>query len=838
MNFFLQNFLVKCFKNFFEVIVLIFFENLSNSQTEEEVKNIFAKFFNLKLDTKNKIDLYTPQILFEFKLDANLKNISTRATCIAQTLYYLRRLKFGLNGEIRKLSNFFAVITKNFALIAETKNFSKFYTNKNFDWDLAPSSPCKKLVAALADNNFVKNLHIYNFSVAEDEKNFIDEIKNKFAGQTELFLNRKIITENNFFPVFEYWQKLFGEYVENGRKSSEYFITDIEIGKTDFIFGRKSLIFRMSDGSIIEKFLPINDYKYFWDIYEKISNPREVISIRQKMDRMTEPRLRRFTGEFFTPINFANKAADYLSRVVGENWFKSGNFRLWDMCAGTGNLEFAMPAESWKFCYISTLNPDDANYCKKIYPDATVFQYDYLNDDVEKFFGKQENIFEGVKLPEKLYRDLQNPDLKWIIFINPPYAMATNNQKKILQNKSGVSMTKIRDLMTADNLGKSSQELFSQFIYRISKEFKNKNAWLGIFSTLKYVNAEADQIVREKFFQYKFESGFTFSSKNFDGCNGQFPVGFLIWNLAEKISLDKQKIILDVFNSDVEKIATKSFSSNDKKFFLNKWFQRPKNIKKFPPMKSGLNFGFENQGRVDRVAENFLAGFMIKGNDFLNQNSIAILSGPYASHAGYSITEKNFEKSMIIHAVRRIPKATWLNDRDQFMQPLKKISAEFISDCVIWSLFSNSNQTVSLRNVEYEGEIYRMKNNLYPFKIAEVSLWENSSPDIKLQIAIEREDRFAAEWIFNNKKNFSAESLRVLNCGREIYKDFYKNFAELNIAKWKIFDWDAGWYQVRMSLKEIDYDFEKFSAEFKKLGEKILPQIYELGFLRDEVKYF
>ena len=61
---------------------------------------------------------------------------------------------------------------------------------------------------------------------------------------------------------------------------------------------------------------------------------------------------------------------------------------------------------------------------------------------------------------------------------------------------------------------------------------------------------------------------------------------------------------------------------------------------------------------------------------------------------------------------------------------------------------------------------------------------------------------------------------------------------ELNIAKWKIFDWDAGWYQVRMSLKETGYNFEKFSAVHKNWGEKILPQIYELGFLRDEVKYF
>ena len=41
-----------------------------------------------------------------------------------------------------------------------------------------------------------------------------------------------------------------------------------------------------------------------------------------------------------------------------------------------------------------------------------------------------------------------------------------------------------------------------------------------------------------------------------------------------------------------------------------------------------------------------------------------------------------------------------------------------------------------------------------------------------------------------------------------------------------------------MSLKEVGYDFEKFSALHKALGEKILPKIYELGFLRDEVKYF
>ena len=59
---------------------------LLDAATEEELKNFFAKFFRLKLSTKNYIDLYTPQILFEFKYDAPLKNVQTLAAVVAQTL--------------------------------------------------------------------------------------------------------------------------------------------------------------------------------------------------------------------------------------------------------------------------------------------------------------------------------------------------------------------------------------------------------------------------------------------------------------------------------------------------------------------------------------------------------------------------------------------------------------------------------------------------------------------------------------------------------------------------------------------------------------------------------
>ena len=804
-------------------------KNLAEASTEEELKNFFAKFFHIKLSTKNFIDLYTPEILFEFKLDAPLKNLPVRAKTVAQTLYYIRRLKFGADSRVP--SKNICVVTKNLAVFYSTAHFENFYNDKKiYDWDLAASSPCKKLVAALAEDELLKTCHVYDFAAPEDENNFIALINRNLSAQFSLFDDKKEITEQNFYQIFKLWEKIFGADVVNGHKPSEYFLLDAEDGKTEIL--RHGILFRMSGGERLEKPLNLDEYKHFWSVYEKISSPRNVIAIRQKMDRMTENTLRRFTGEFFTPLDFAQKAIDYLARTVGENWFKSGKFRLWDMAAGTGNLEFNLPVDALPYCYISTLLKDDADYCAKIFPTASVFQYDYLNDDVNFLVNGAELEKLGVvrKMPKKLVDDLKNPELRWIIFINPPYATASNFERsKNRRDKDGVSMTKIRELMTEENLGAVSRELFAQFIYRISREFANRQAWLGIFSTLKYINSNNDQKFRDKVFRYSFERGFVFSSKNFHGCKGQFPVGFLIWNLGKNFPIEEQKISLDVLNPDVDKIATKTFHPARNENFLSRWVKRPKNTKIFPPMSSGLNFAFNKKISCDRIPDGFLASLMC-WNDFLHQTYTAILSGPYGTAGGMSITAENFERYMVIHAVHLIPKATWLNDRDQFMQPTQKLSAEFVADAVVWSLFAPSNQTVSLRGVEYGGEIYRMKNNFFPFLLEQVRSWRCTSPEIRLQLARAAEDRFAAQWLQKHRAELSAEASGVLSEGRALYKKFFAELERLDVARLKITDWDAGWYQVRMALGA--------SVDLSALSGKLLPQIYTLGFLRDEVRYF
>lgn len=817
------------------------YSKLNNCQTEEEVKSEFARFFKFKINTKDRFDHYTEEILYEFKYDKNINNLKVRSKVIAQTLYYIRSLKY--KGSSRPVPPNVCIVTKNKALIFETHQYNKLYTvEKKYDWDRAPSIPCPVLVEDVCKHVSTKNIHIYDLSNNQEEDLFIEKLNECKNTQITFFdTEKKVINEDNFLDVYEYWNKLFGEYVNEGedkRKISEYFISDIEYGKSS-IFDESSVVFKLGEGNAKIKNLPLKDYNYFWEVYEKVRDVNIIYSIRQKIDRISEDYKRRFTGEFYTSIEAANKAIRYIEKIAGVKWYQSGDWRIWDMAAGTGNLEFPLPTSALEYCYISTLLEDDVNYCKRIYPSATVFQYDYLNDDVS-FLSDPSLINKGLnyKLPKKLLDDLNNPNIKWIIFINPPFVTSNIARKNTgKKSKDNVSDTLIRIEMEKEGLKESSRELFSQFIYRIHKQFNGKNAYLGIFSKIKYINSSNDQNLRDKIFKYKFENGFMFSSKLFHGTKGKFPIGFLIWNLSKEKDLEKQKITLDVYNENYEKYGQKQIISENKDRFLSKWVDRPKTTKIMPPFKSAITIGSSNSDVRDRVSDDFIASLMCQGNDFQNQNNTAILSGPYVSAGAYSITRDNFEHSMIVHTVRRLPRADWTNDRDQFYQPnTDYIPDDLINDCVVWSLFSDSNNAVSIKEIEYKNEKFQINNNLFPFLLEDIKSWECHLNDIKAQIFSANEDRFVAQWLKNRK--LSPESKIIIDRAKKIYKLFYK---EVHLSKWKSYKislWDVGFWQVKMVLKELgigEEDIKELKYMHNKLGNKILPQLYEYGFIPQQV---
>lgn len=209
---------------------------------------------------------------------------------------------------------------------------------------------------------------------------------------------------------------------------------------------------------------------------------------------------------------------------------------------------------------------------------------------------------------------------------------------------------------------------------------------------------------------------------------------------------------------------------------------------------------------------------------------------------------------MVLHAVKKIPKATWTNDRDAFYAPNgcalgdRALPDEFVTDSVVWSAFADSNYAVSLRNVEYQGHVWQIANQMYPFLLDEVRQWQCAHSDIAAQLAAANEDRFLAKWLKEHK--LSSEAHAVLNAARELYREFYANMTHTPWMDWKIETWDVGFYQVRNAMKNYSASSapSRLCVESNPLADlrtvhnalrmKLLPQIYTLGFLNPDVEYF
>ena len=893
------------------------YDTLRQCAKEEEVKAEFCKFFKMKIFALRGIDHYTERVLFEFKYDRNFRSAENVARVLAQVMYYARMLKFGAGLTKYPLPPYICVVDKNEAFFVETKDYAKFYSSKGdrYDWDRAPSTPCPNLVVDVlgfltqrrrgAEDAECTNLpYIYDLTNPAEEEQFVAKCRQRLLAQANFFdlLEKKTITEDNFLDVFEYWDGLFGAYVRNGRKSSEYFFADIEQGKS-IVAQDGQVLFSVSGAEgYIPKTIQPDKYSHFWQNYEKVPPPA-MTRIRQKADRLTEDFRRRFTGEFYTPVEFAAKGLEYIERTVGREWWKRGDVRLWDMAAGTGNLEFELPSSALPYCYISTLEAEDAKYCQKIFPAATCFQYDYLSDDIPALAG-QMTFGQMRKMPPNLVADLANPDIKWIIFINPPFAMASVVGDTLGKtSKDSVSMTPIREWMHKEGYGEASRELFTQFLFRISKEFKHKQAQLCMFSPLKYINSNNDQKIRDGFFQYQYERGFIFPSMAFQGTRAHFPVGFLVWNLAHKKHLSQQVITLDVFNLNVEKIGTKSVPSVSRDRLLNKWCPRPKwDGKSIMPMfSSALKLQPDNKDPRDHIAPGFLLSLSCGRDDFQHQNMVFMLSSPYASAGAFSVTPENFEKAMVLYTVKKIPEKNWTNDKDTFYAPkcddvtggtgvppvqngrdgrspsVTSLPDEFVADCVVWAAFSAKNNCVSLRNVEYKGRMWQIANQMYPFLLDEVRQWPCAHGDIAAQLASANEDRFLAKWISARGGRLSSAAVAVLDAARALYREFYANITHTPWMDWKIETWDVGYYQIRNAMKNVELwncgnvetaisqcgigsampmdnsaipqshnstipqshnPLDVLRAAHDALRAKLLPQIYSLGFLNPDVEYF
>ena len=393
------------------------------------------------------------------------------------------------------------------------------------------------------------------------------------------------------------------------------------------------------------------------------------------------------------------------------------------------------------------------------------------------------------------------------------------------ENKVGVSKTMVAKVL--DKTGYATRELFIQFLLRIKNEMPT--ATIALFSKLKYVNAPNFEAFRE-IWPARFLGGFVVPSKAFDGLRGDFPIGFLIWKTkSEKSAEQLSEIPVEVLNRIAEPVGEKTFYNPPKNRLLSTWIKRVKsNNQDAIPLKNAVSPTISVKDvRGTKWADDAIASIIAPGNDLQHAGLTAALSSGYCSAGGFFVTTVNLWQAVIVFSVRRLIKPTWLNDRDQFLQPTGPLTEAFKNDCLVWMLFNGSNLTASADGLEWNGRQWSIVNHFIPYTEAEVNAPGRFESDFMVQ--------------YMAGKTFSTEAAAVLAEGKKLWQAYFAHTDVRSVREeLKLARPDVGWYQVRKALQARNssgdfapVSFQHFEAAYKTLTEKLQPMVYELGFLRN-----
>ena len=789
------------------------YTQLQTAKSEEDVKDAYIKALGLKQYTKGLIDIQTREIWFEAKdTDRN-----SSYAMFTQLLHYVQ---VALNkGE--PVPPFLAVIDTEKAAIMKSADVLPFLDKKTITWGKSASQFTQE---ALDEISAYIGTYFVSFRMKTHEDEFISTVK---AAIKSGDIIRTQITPDNLKQVFDKWVAMVGREIV-GVSEEDYallFFADImhdgtvsthanlpaelmhKNGAPVFSLGGKNFDLGNKEG-----------YRQFWAIYHRPPKSEYRDYLLERRDSLIPYDERSFKGAYYTPLHVVDKAYDKLTETLGANWQK--DYIVWDMCCGVGNLE--VKHSNPRNLYMSTLDQADIDVMKatKTCVSAQRFQYDYLNDDITED-GKIDYSLSN-KVPKGL-RDAVAAGKKILVLINPPYAEVGTGADS--GNKAGVANTKFA-ATAMSQYGKASNELFTQFVARIAQEIPS--ATLAMFSKMKYVNAPNFEKLRDVW-HVKYLGGFIVHSKSFDGLKGNFPIGFLIWKTDNKNPETHSftSIAVDVLDKAAQPIGEKSFFNLPNSSLLNVWLKRPKkNAQAALPLKNAIAPA-TSEPRVSSWSDGAI-GYMYCGkNDLQHANQQTVLfSAPYGQGDGFYINHHNLWQAAVVYSVRRIIKPTWLNDRDQFLQPTEPLTDEFKTDCLLWMLFNGSNLTASANDLEWNDKKWSIVNHFIPFTEAEVNAPDRFESDFMVQ--------------YLAGMTLSAEATAVLDAGRTLWKAYFAHTDVRTVRdQYKLNRADVGWYQIRNALAERNksgdtapVNFSPFEAPYQALTAKLRPQVFSLGFLR------
>ena len=187
-------------------------------------------------------------------------------------------------------------------------------------------------------------------------------------------------------------------------------------------------------------------------------------------------------------------------------------------------------------------------------------------------------------------------------------------------------------------------------------------------------------------------------------------------------------------------------------------------------------------------------------------------------------------------SARKLIEKNWVNSKDEYLAPNTEHPAynEFVNDSLIYSLFHSSSNQSSLRNVDYKGKKWDIKNEFFWLSNKEIENLSNTNGFTQTY----NDARTSKErYVYNKLQTItlSDEAQAVLDKASDIVRNTFK-YRELfnqEHPEYQIMNWDCGFYQIKALAKEYaKSDYEEFVKLFKELENKMRPMVYTLGFLK------
>ena len=801
-----------------------FFEKIScssqESQVQETYNEMFKSVFKINtVDRKCQCDGYIEtrfddtdiSMLIEYKYDIRMKDKIERARVIAQCVGYLH--KFEESGMTLPKLVFIGDI--NECMIIHTNDLIKFLDLDCVNWDIAPCNLCQ-------ENNLimpiVKSINPWVYDVDSNFK--FDDIVNKIISLCKGINQQVHITEKNIEKVFNNFCK---RVLKNYNNISANDLVAVFIGtmldQEHYYKHPTKKNTLIANGATIA--INGDEYDAFMNQHSTDYSPKEKRIFASISDRLIEDTNRRNKGEFYTPTIWVDYAHKLIAEQFGSRW-KEG-FVVYDCCCGTKNL-----TRDYRFkeLYCSTLEQAELDISKNYNKEATSFQFDFLNDSLDDL---------KVKAPGLLNAFENNKSI--MFFINPPY-VKPNGANGSASQSSNVC----KEMHNIDGFKQS--ELICQFLWRIlniKRTFNLTNCCISCFTKPTWLCCESTKKFRKLFFQhFKFTNGIMFNAGEFANVSAQWGITFNLWRPGECINKNEFEHTLtrSTIDGEIEEIGTKVLYNRDGINYIPCSKLISQGVKQYNANKLAFKFDIKTNTikvQYKKVPDDYLSLHIGLHGDYVQNNNACYIKSGIDNEArdaigSNAITKQNFLSACMIYAMRNVIQTNWIIDKDSYIiDPNREYPESFITDCLVYSLFSNYAVSMHHEQGSLKNEMFWMS------KKSILDLAEQYNNTECYEDGITSEDSFAYNKLAERTDTLTDIAIKVLAAGRDlIINSFqYRELFNESHPEYQINNWDCGFYQLKALLKEfMQDDLKAFRTLHKQLGDKIRRQVYELGFLK------